>query len=139
MPIELLGFKSGEKSKIPFFTVSVSAGVPVPIDTDESKVIDLNEYLVEQPASTFFARISGDELSNIGIHDGDILIVNTAEEPVDGKMILVMINDELTVRFYRNIDGEILLESSKNNFVPTNLPGMEYELIGVVNKIVHSI
>lgn len=139
MPIELMGFQSDGKSKIPFFTVSVSAGVPVPVDTEDSIVIDLNEYLVEHPAATFFAKISGDDLNNIGIYDGDILIIDTSSKPEDGKIILVMLNNELTVKFYRNIEGEIFFESSKNNFVPQNLPGLEYEIIGVITKIIHSM
>lgn len=139
MPIELMGFKSNGKSKIPFFTVSVSAGMPVPVDTQDSTVIDLNEYLVEHPTATFFAKISGEDLSNVGIHDGDILIIDTSSKPSDGKMVLVMLNNELTVKFFRDIDGEIFFESSKNNFVPQNLPGLEYEIIGVITKIIHSM
>ncbi|MDC1067907.1 S24 family peptidase [Candidatus Kapabacteria bacterium] len=139
MPIELMGFKSNGKSKIPFFTVSVSAGIPVPVDTDESTVIDLNEYLVDHPSSTFFAKITGEDLSIVGIHDSDILIIDTGSEPIDGKMILVMLNEELTVKIFRDIDGEIFFESSQNNFIPRNLPGLNYEMIGVITKIIHSI
>lgn len=139
MPIELFGLKPESGSRIPFYTMSVSAGVPVPVDSTENHVIDLNEYLVEHPTATFFARVSGDDLENIGIFDSDIMIFDTSVEPLDSKIVLVMLNGELTVKYYRVIDGEKMLESTENKFVSLSLPGIQYDYIGTVTKIIHSI
>jgi len=74
MTRKLFGLKPESRSRIPCYTISVSAGVPVPVDATENHVIDLNEYLVEHPAATFFARVTGDDLNTMGIHDCDIMI-----------------------------------------------------------------
>lgn len=139
MPIELFGLKPESGSRIPFYTMSVSAGVPVPVDTTENHVIDLNEYLVEHPAATFFARVTGDDLNTMGIHDSDIMIVDTSKEPEDRKIVLVMLNGELTVKYFRQLVGENFLESSENKFISLDVPGISYDYIGTVTKIIHSI
>ena len=141
MPIHIFGFepKSGSK-KIPFYQVSVSAGVPVPVESDSSTAVDLNELLVERPTTTFFARVTGDDMKTVGISNGDVLIVDTSIEPKDGKIILALLNGELTVRYYRNIDGEVYLETQSSNFLPLKIGNeIEFEIIGTVTKIIHTI
>lgn len=138
--IELFGSIKGISSKLPFYDVSVSAGIPVPIETDSHTVIDLNEFLIEHPNSTFFARITGNELSSVGISDGDILIIDTSLEPTDGKLVLATLNEELTVKYFRDVDGSLYLESHNSFFSPLNLGNeFDWKIIGVITKVIHSI
>lgn len=138
--IELFGSIKGISSKIPFYDVSVSAGIPVPIETDTHTVIDLNEFLIEHPNSTFFARITGNELSPVGISDGDILIIDTSIEPTDGKLVLANLNDELTVKYFRDVEEGQFLESHDSFFTPLSLGNeIVWKIIGVITKVIHSI
>jgi DNA polymerase V len=138
--IEILGFHPSSMKKIPLFTMSVSAGLPVPVDNDIDKEVDLNEFLVEHPAATFFAKVHGYSFEQAGIKDGDILIVDTNIEPVDGRFVVVLINDELTVKIYRNIDGNIYLQSHDKKFVPKDIePFISFDVLGVVTKVIHSL
>lgn len=138
--IELFGSIQGISTKIPFYDVSVSAGIPIPIDTDSHTVIDLNEFLIEHPYTTFFARITGDELRPVGISDGDILIIDTSIEPTDGKLILATLNNDLTVKYFRFIDGNQYLEAHNSFFTPLNLGDeISWKIIGVITKVIHSI
>lgn len=138
--IELFGAVIGNSSKLPFYDVSVSAGIPIPIETDSHTVIDLNEFLIEHPQTTFFARITGNDLSEIGISDGDILIIDTSIDVTDGRLVLAMFNDDLTVKYYRDVDGQQYLESHNSFFSPLILGDeINWKVIGVITKIVHSI
>lgn len=140
--IEIFGFKLKEKQRImlPFFETSVAAGLPNPIESDSCVEIDLNEYLVDHPASTFFAKVRGLNMVSQGIRDGDILVVDTSIEPVEQKIVLVTINGSLTVKIFREIDGEIFLESQNHQFLPVMMePYLEFKIIGVVTKIIHSL
>ncbi len=137
--LEIIGFQPGKSRKIPMFVMSVSAGLPVEADSEIDKHIDLNEFLVEHPAATFFAKVNGNSLKNIGVDDGDILVVDTAVEPEDGKLVVVTINDDLTVKMYREIDGEVVLQSHSDQYLPIKIaPYLEYQIIGVVTKSIHS-
>lgn len=140
--IEIIGYQTAEGNyeKMPLFTMSVSAGIPVPTDNRIEKEIDLNEFLVEHPAATFFARVNGDSLAHYGIRNGDMMIVDTSVEPSDGKVVLAAMNGELTVKIYRVVAGDVYLEAQNNRFLPLKIePYVEYNILGTVTKIIHSL
>jgi len=140
--IEIYGLKLKEKTnlRLPFFETTVAAGMPNPIESDNCVEIDLNELLVDHPASTFFAKVHGLNMIEQGIRDGDILVVDTSIEPSDSKIVLATINGTLTVKIYRELDGGIFLESPNHQFLPVMIePYMEFKIIGTVTKIIHSL
>ncbi len=59
---------------IPLDTVKVSAGFPSPAADYEEKPLDINEYLIRNPVSTFFFPVQGDSMQGAEIFDGDILV-----------------------------------------------------------------
>ena len=83
---------------LPLFTSSVPAGFPSPADDYIEKALDLNEYLIQHPSSTYFARASGDSMVLRGIMDGALLIVDRAVEPRQDNVVIAVINGELTCK-----------------------------------------
>lgn len=57
--------------KLPLYLCAVSAGFPLPGDDHIEQRLDLND-LIDHPAATFFARVSGDSMRNAGIFHGDM-------------------------------------------------------------------
>lgn len=138
--LELLRIKFSDSGKIPLFSMSVSAGKPIPIEDDIEMEIDLNEFLVEHPAATFFARFRSNNESFAGISDGDILIIDTAIEPKDGKIVVVGYGNEITLKIYRIINGEEFFESYDGKLITRQIePLIELRLLGVVTKVIHSL
>jgi DNA polymerase V len=82
----------------PLFLSGVSAGFPSPADDYLDRKLDLNEYLVKNPAATFFVRVAGDSMTGAGINDNDILVVDRSLEPCSGKIVIAVVNGELTVK-----------------------------------------
>lgn len=68
--------------ELPLFLSSIRAGFPSPADDYLDKKLDLNEYLIKHPASTFFVKVNGDSMVDAGILSSDILIVARSLEPV---------------------------------------------------------
>jgi DNA polymerase V len=83
---------------LPFFTSSVPAGFPSPADDYIESSLDLNEYLIKHPSSTYFARAAGDSMIERGIMDKALLIVDRAIEPRQGQVVIAAINGELTCK-----------------------------------------
>ena len=83
---------------LPLFSSRVSAGFPSPADDFIERSLDLNEFLIKHPASTFFAWAQGESLKGIGIHDGDLLIVDRAAERQQGVVVVAAIDGELTCK-----------------------------------------
>ena len=65
-----------KKVKIPLLSDSISAGFPSPADDYTEENIDLNEYLISNPFSTFILRVKGHSMINSGIKDKDLIIVD---------------------------------------------------------------
>ena len=63
-------------TEIPYFLNRVRVGWPSPADDYVERPIDLNEYLIKNPAATYFVRVSGDSMVGAFIGDGAILIVD---------------------------------------------------------------
>ncbi len=137
--LTLFNFDNSSKSSIPLYLMPVSAGIPIPVDNYLENHIDLNEFLVERPSSTFFAKVKGDDLREAGICDSDILIVDKSLTPSDGNFVLAKINQDLVVRYYRNINGIEYLESQTQQFFPLKISDeYSYTVLGTITKIIHS-
>ena len=66
---------------IPLVSERVPAGFPSPADDYVEMGIDLNEQLIRHPGSTFFLKVSGESMTEAGIHDGDLLVVDRSLDP----------------------------------------------------------
>ena len=72
---------------IPLLFSPVSAGFPAPSDSYIEKLLDLNEHCVQNPIATYFVRVD-DDWGNLGVREGDILIVDRGIEPGQNALVL---------------------------------------------------
>ncbi|ERL52475.1 LexA family protein [Halomonas huangheensis] len=82
----------------PCFLSRVRAGFPSPADDYMDRKLDLNEFLIHRPEATFYAWVQGESMEGVGIYDGDLLIVDRAEEARDGDVVLASLNGDLTCK-----------------------------------------
>lgn len=130
----------GPRLPIPFFACLVPAGFPSPADDYLDKTLDLNELLIQHPAATFFLRVQGDSMVGAGIYDGDILVVDRALTPRDGKIVVAALNGELTVKRLRLLDTGIELHAENSHYHPLQVSEeMDLVIWGVVTSVVHSV
>ena len=61
--------------ELPLDSTKVSAGFPSPAADYEDRRLDINDYLIRNPVSTFFFPVEGDSMEGAEIFDGDILVV----------------------------------------------------------------
>lgn len=124
----------------PICISSVEAGFPSPAEDYMEGSLDLNRHLVKHPAATFFVRVSGDSMINAGIHPGDILIVDRSLEATDKKIVIAVIDGELTVKRLRYRKGLIFLEPENENYHPITITGEKsLEIWGVVTNVIHKV
>lgn len=124
----------------PLFAGAIPAGFPSPADDYIDRSLDLNEYLVRHPAATFFVRATGDSMVNAGIHSGDILIVDRALDPADNRIVIAVINGELTVKRIRRAKGKVFLLAENPAFPPIEVtPETGFEVWGVVAHVIHQV
>ena len=131
--------RSGE-DKRPLFLIPVSAGFPSPADDYIENRLDLNKHFIQHPAATFFVKAKGDSMIEAGIHSGDILIVDRALEASDKKVVIAVIDGELTVKRIRIIKEKIYLIPENRDYSPTEITAeMSFEIWGVVTNVIHPL
>ncbi len=125
----------------PLFLAPVSAGFPSPAEDYIEGGLDLNSYLVRNPMATFFVRATGDSMIDAGIHSGDILIVDRSAEARDGKVVIAVLDGELTVkRLRRSQEGEVSLHAENRRYAPIPIrEGTALEIWGVVTAVIHQV
>jgi DNA polymerase V len=124
----------------PLYQCSVAAGFPSPAEGEVERKLDLNELLVLHPQATFFVRVSGSSMIKAGIHHNDILVVDRSLEPSHGKVVIAVVNGELTVkRLYRK--GKKIELVAENEGYPPIVIGdaMDLHIWGVVTNVIHPL
>ena len=131
--------ESEKKPEVKLFE-SVHAGFPSPAEDIPGTALDINKLVVKNPASTFFARVSGDSMEGDGIRDGDILVIDKSEEPRDGAIAVCFINGEFTVKRLRIQDKSITLVPSNPRYRPVTIrEGDDLTIWGIVRYVIKKV
>lgn len=126
--------------QVPLFSGKVAAGFPSPADDDIEKTLDLNDLLIQKPASTFFVRAEGESMLGAGIHPNDILVVDRSLEPVVGKIAICALNGELTVKRLKSIGDEIVLGAENPDYKDIVVQkDIDLVIWGIVTNVIHSV
>lgn len=104
---------------LPLFN-GVAAGFPSPADDHLEQTLDLTEHLIRHPAATYFVRAQGDSMVTLGIHSGDLLIVDRATTAAHGSVVIAAINGELTCKIIDTHRRRLL--SGNPDYPPIELP-----------------
>ena len=144
VPISKVGYVSQIINKglyeIPLYGNSVAAGFPSPADDYIEDKIDINKYLVKHPASTFLVRASGESMINAGIFPNDILIVDRSLKEENGKVVIAVIDGELTVKRYKKEGKKITLKAENESYEDIKFKkGSEALIWGIVTNVIHKL
>ena len=102
------------KLLLPLNLQKVGAGFPSPATDYVEDDIDLNAHLIKNIPSTFLIRVQGKSMNKVGIHDGDLLIVDKSLDPKNFSTVIVNINEELVVKnFIKEKNYSFLTSGSK--------------------------
>ncbi|MBR4970841.1 MAG: translesion error-prone DNA polymerase V autoproteolytic subunit [Paludibacteraceae bacterium] len=103
-------------SEQPYVDGGVRAGFPSPSQDYLEQTLDLNRFLVSHPESTFFAKVVGDSMIDVGIEEGDLLVIDRSIDPQDGHIVVAFLDGEFTLKFIR-VDKQ---NSNQLYLVPAN-------------------
>jgi DNA polymerase V len=127
------------KLTIPFYLHKVGAGFPSPATDYIEDDIDLNSHLITNAPATFIIRVQGKSMTNVGIYDGDLLIVDKSLSPKNFSTVIANVNEELVVKtLIKSKEANYLTSGSKNTSDRINLAdNPEIIIWGVVTYVIH--
>lgn len=135
-------FKSHPKTKLirPLLGSDIPAGFPSPAQDYIEDRLDLNEYLIKHPSATYFVRVDGYSMLEAGIFPDDILIVDRALEAINKKVIIAVLNGELTVKRLIIKDNIYYLKPDNPEFDTIRITAEDqFSVWGVVTYVIHKL
>ncbi|MES2242542.1 MAG: translesion error-prone DNA polymerase V autoproteolytic subunit [Pseudomonadota bacterium] len=137
IPPTATAFAAGPRLPVAWVEGTVPAGFPSPATDFAVKRHDLNELLITHPAATFMWQARGLSMIDLGISDGDILVVNRALNPKHGDIVVAEIDGDFTVKQFWRRSGVVQLRAGNATFPPILFrDGQTMTICGVVTATI---
>ncbi|SDB09348.1 transcriptional repressor LexA [Eubacterium oxidoreducens] len=95
----------------------VAAGQPIlAVENVESYFPIPSEFMPN--SQTFMLKVSGESMINVGIFDGDNLLVQQQNTAKNGDIVVALIDDSATVKTYYKEDGYYRLQPENDSMEP---------------------
>jgi repressor LexA len=117
----------------------VAAGQPILAEESIEGTLDLAE-MFGNPEGMFALRVRGDSMIDAGIHEGDYVIVRHQERASAGEIIVGLLGEEATVKYYQPRKGHLELVAANPRYEPIVVgPDASFSVLGVVRGVIRTV
>lgn len=110
----------------------VAAGIPIEANNDYENSLSLpHEWLISSK-DTFALRVTGDNMKDAGIDREDSVIVHRQNTAENGDIVIVVINNEATMKKFMPMGNLVLLISENNAYEPIQMKSEDIIINGKV-------
>ncbi|ALS35196.1 MULTISPECIES: translesion error-prone DNA polymerase V autoproteolytic subunit [Pseudoalteromonas] len=118
---------------IPIYIEAGVCGFESPAAPYSELGVSLDELLIKHPDATFIGVASGSSMQDVGIFEGDLLIVDRAEQAKNGDVIVANLNGLFVCKLLDKTNARLL--SASPLYKPVQLTSCdEFQLEGVVTR-----
>lgn len=97
----------------------VTAGSPIEAIENPNEYFSLPSYLIPNNKEVFTLVVSGDSMINVGIYDGDIVIVEKKNTARNGEIVVAMTEDnEVTLKTFYKENNYFRLQPENDSLEP---------------------
>ena len=96
----------------------VAAGIPILATENFDSYINYSTDKRYEEKELFALTVKGESMKEIGIMDGDIVVVEKCEYADNGKIVVAMIEDEATVKRFYKENGKYRLQPENREMQP---------------------
>ncbi len=114
----------------------IAAGQPIYATEvyDDTDMIEISVGGKYSADDLFALRVTGESMINVGIFDGDVIIVLRAPQADNGDIVVAMVGESATVkRFYRE-DGHFRLQPENDTMEP-----IYADEVAILGKVIASV
>ncbi len=109
----------------------ISAGFPSPAEEELLDTLSLNEFLINNPQSTFLLKVDGDSMIEAGIMPGDMVLVEKGRQPRNNDIVIARVDGEWTMKYFHKKGRKVILRPGNKKYKPIE-PEDELTVAGVV-------
>jgi DNA polymerase V len=138
--IELIGASTETELALPVVSENISAGFPSPAMDFIDLTIDLNKYVVKKRDATYFGRVKGTSMKDIGIHDGDLLVIDKSINPANNQIAVCYLDGEFTIKRIAIENGSYWLVPANKDYQALEIQEHnDFQVWGVVTYVIKSM
>ena len=128
------------KLTVPFYLHKAGAGFPSPATDYIEEDVDLNVHLIKNVPATFIIRVQGKSMTDVGIYDGDLLVVYRSLKPKNFSTVVANVHDELVVKNFVKSKDQNFLSSGSKKIEDKIIINQDSDIFiwGVVTYVIHS-
>lgn len=114
----------------------IAAGIPITAEQHVEDVMRLPERLTGT-GNLFMLEVHGDSMIDAAICDGDYVVVREQHEAVNGDIVAALLDNEATVKTFRNDNGHVWLIPHNPAYSP--IDGSHATIMGKVVTVLRKI
>lgn len=96
---------------------NVAAGIPILAEENIEEELTLPSVLVGE-GEHFILRVRGSSMIEVGMLDGDYIVVRKQHEALNGEIVVALIEDEATVKRFYKENGHFRLQPENSSMAP---------------------
>lgn len=120
------------------FSSVVKAGFASVADDYVEKRVSLDDVFEINSPSTFLFTVSGDSMIDLGIFDGDKVVIKKTDVAKNGDVVIAFIDGGYTLKTYRSKQGKVWLEPANSKY-PNLYPKEQLIIFGVAQGVVRQL
>jgi len=126
--------------QLEFVSEGISAGFPSPADDFKNKRISLDEELINDVNTTYYARVSGESMIGAGLDNNDLLVIDKSISAKDGKIAVCYVDGEFTVKRLKITKECVYLMPENDKYKPIKVTKDKQLLIwGIVTYVIKKV
>ncbi len=117
----------------------VAAGQPILAEENMSGTLEM-EGLFGETDNLFALQVRGDSMIDAGILEGDYVIVRKQEQARAGEIVVALLEDEATVKYFQPRRGHVELVAANEKYEPIIVGRDEaLRILGIVRGVVRTV
>ena len=115
----------------------IAAGKPLEPYTDPNATFPVSASMISGKKTAYILQVKGESMIEDGILDGDYVVIEKAEDAVNGDIVVAMVDDNLaTLKRYYKEDGKVVLRPANAKMDPIypNQLIIQGKCVGLVRK-----
>ena len=138
--VQSIAKSTTDLSKVRYYPGAIPAGFPSPAEDFVVEQLDLEAELTNHPRATYYVRLMGDSLVELGVVDGTLAVVDCLQRAKSGHVVIARIDAEYTCKVLHLRNGQMRLKAANSKY-PDIVPkeGQTVEIIGVVTAFIRKL
>ena len=114
----------------------VAAGQPILALEQREDTVKVDRFLLGNHREVFALRVQGDSMIEAGIFDGDYIFVKKQPTANNGDIVVAMINDEATCKYYHPEADRIVFKPANSRLRPIEVLRSDWRAVNLLGTVV---